>query len=126
MSEYPAGASKNTSATGDSADPLDRAERLSAELCSVLKTLPPAEQLLVLRSLSDKIDASIPLSDRERRRNRLALTFSGILLAAGGLIYLFERSHGSNGMTGGTVAVVGLFLLAGALSPYLTELLKRH
>jgi len=106
-------------------DSLARAEQLSAELCTVLKTLPPAEQLLVLRTLSDKIDASIPLTERERKKNRLALYFAVALLAAGGALYGIETARGSNGMTGGTVAVVGLFLLAGALSPYITDFLKR-
>jgi len=106
-------------------DPLLRAEKLSAELCEVLKELPPAEQLLVLRSLSDKIDASVPLTERERKLNRLAIVFALVTIAAGVVVYFAEKTHGTNGLTGGTVALVGVFLLTGALSPYLTDFLKR-
>ncbi|MCW5829619.1 MAG: hypothetical protein KIT79_09930 [Deltaproteobacteria bacterium] len=106
-------------------DPLEKAERLSAELCTVLKLLPPAEQLLVLRSLSDKIDSTVPLTRHEQRRNRLALVFAVFLTVAGAALYGVERMKGTNGMTGGTVMLLGLILLAGALSPYLVRLLRK-
>ncbi len=106
-------------------DGFQRAERLANELCEAVKTLPPAEQGLVLRCLSDKLDQAVDLTPGRRRLNRLALDFALVTMATGVAIYLAERFQGSSGFTGATVGFVGLFLFLGALSPYLTGWLRR-